>query len=214
MRLSLYFLFSLLITFLNVSPTNGEIMKLDDGTFEHETQSSTGMTTGSWLIFFKAARCPHCQKLLPHLERLSEDQDLYEQGIVLGSVDVLGNRGVSVRFGIRGFPTLVYLHQGRMYIYKGKSRTFDAVKKFVMGGYREEEGEVIPKPTTAMEHGMKIVKAIGLELFDAARGKQGPAGYAMIVMVGILMFLFFGFISLCFLPSTKQKDSWLKFHIL
>jgi len=207
MRVSVPLLFSILISFVTVSPTIGEISELSDATFEHETQASTGVTTGSWLIFFKAARCPHCQKLQPHLNRLSEDHDLFDRGIVLGSVDVLGNRGVSVRFGIRGFPTLVYLHEGRMYEYKGKKRTFDAVKEFVMGGFRLEEGKVIPKPTTALEHAGKIAKAVGLELFDAARGKQGPAGYAMIVMVGILMFLFLGFISLCFLPSTKKKYS-------
>lgn len=96
-----------------------------------------------------------------------------------------------------------------MYKYTGKKRTFDAVKEFVTGGYKEEgeEGEVIPRPTTALEHGLKIGKAVGLELWDAAQGKQGKAGFAMIVMVGVIMFLFFGALSLCFLPSKKTKET-------
>jgi len=93
-----------------------------------------------------------------------------------------------------------------MYSYGGKKRTFDDVKEFVMGGFRSEEGEIVPKVPTSMERTFKIGKAVGLELLDAAMGKQGPAGYAMLVMLGILLFLFLGFLSICFLPSKKRKD--------
>jgi thiol-disulfide isomerase/thioredoxin len=59
------------------------------------------MTTGSWFVFFKAARCPHCKRIAPEFEELSLDEELKELGIVFASVDVPSNRATSVRFGIR-----------------------------------------------------------------------------------------------------------------
>lgn len=52
-------------------------------------------------MFFKAAKCPHCKKMAPELEELSNDEELKELGIVFASVDVPSNRATSTRFGIR-----------------------------------------------------------------------------------------------------------------
>jgi len=194
--------------FLFLCPSNGEIMELTDETFEHETQASTGMTTGSWLLFFKAARCPHCKELEPVMTSLSEDEHIYENGIVIGSIDVLLNPEVSTRFGIRGFPTLVYIHRGRMHLFKGKTRDFDSLKRFVMGEFLNDgPGELVPKPQTSFGRALKTGNLVMLELIDGVKGKHGTVGYAVVVMVTLVMVLLLSMISICFLPAKKQKHT-------
>ena len=91
----------LVVCLFLISLCRAEVVELTDATFEHETQASTGMTTGSWFVFFKAARCRHCEHVAPQVETLSQDEELKELGIVFASVDVPNNRAISTRFGIR-----------------------------------------------------------------------------------------------------------------
>mmetsp|Transcript_6435 Transcript_6435/g.9424 ORF Transcript_6435/g.9424 Transcript_6435/m.9424 type:complete len:205 (+) Transcript_6435:147-761(+) len=189
-----------------LSSTNAEVVELNDATFEHQTQASTGMTTGSWLILFKATRCPHCAKLQPLYEELSQDEELLERGIVLGTVNIMESPTTANRFMIRGFPTLIYLHQKKLYRYTGK-RDLESMKQFVLGGFESVGGEDIPSPPSKTEYYIKMVKAIGLELRDAAMGKAGPVGYAILVLVGMLMAIFIAIISMFFLPAKKVKTN-------
>lgn len=161
------------------------------------------MTTGSWLIVFKAARCPHCAKLQPEFERLSDDEDMLERGVVLGEVNIMESPNTANRFMIRGSPTLLFLHKKKLYRYSGQ-RDFDSLKNFLMSGFEGAEAEEIPTPPSALEFYIKTAKAIGLELKDAAMGKAGMAGYAILMLVGMLVAIVFAIISL-FLPS-KQKN--------
>ena len=70
-----------------IAIANAEVVTLTDQTFEHQTQASTGATTGSWLVLFTVPNCASCETLKPILEELGNDEELYERGIVLGSVD-------------------------------------------------------------------------------------------------------------------------------
>ena len=203
-----YVFFLFLFGFMVKGGVNGEVVDLIDDNFEHETQASTGMTTGSWWVLFKADRCGHCQALMPHFEKLSVDAEDLFPSVVFATVDVPSNRGTTVRFGIRGFPTLIFLHQHKLYRYFGK-RTTEGMTQFiqsVMDGTTTEEGEPIPSPPTAWEQTVKIAKAAGLELYDAAMGKSGTVGYAIIGMLVILLLIFGGILSLFFLPARKVKS--------
>uniref|UniRef100_A0A7S4JBV4 Thioredoxin domain-containing protein n=1 Tax=Odontella aurita TaxID=265563 RepID=A0A7S4JBV4_9STRA len=145
-------------------------------------ESSTNL-----LLLFKANKCPHCQRMAPDYEKLSEDDDLKGNDVTLATIDVPSNRGSSIRFGIRGFPTLIYFHNGRIYRYSGK-RQFTPIKSFVMKGYENYgDGEEVPPKPTFLSQFVLIGKAVWAELYDAAQGKAGMVGYAMIVLMGILV---------------------------
>jgi thiol-disulfide isomerase/thioredoxin len=107
--------FWVLLTWSPLPPCNAEVVHLTDQTFEHQTQASTGGTTGSWLVLFGIPTCVTCRTLRPHLEELSHDADLYENGIVIGSVDCTESPIVCKRFGIGTLPTLLYLRRKVLY---------------------------------------------------------------------------------------------------
>lgn len=47
-------------------------IELTDTNFEHDTQASTGGTTGDWLVLFcEPNRFSHCSELIPMWEELS-----------------------------------------------------------------------------------------------------------------------------------------------
>ena len=46
--------------------------ELDDSNFEHDTQASTGSTTGDWFILFCGSKSKHCRTFHPMWQELYE----------------------------------------------------------------------------------------------------------------------------------------------
>lgn len=199
-------LYSLVLTACMIWSSKGEVVALNDESFEHQTQASTGMTTGSWLVLFKAQGCVHCNKLLPIFEKLSKDEEILERGFVLSTVDVMASPVTANRFIIRGFPTLRFLHKKQLFDYNGQ-RDYESLKSFLLGGFEKEVAKTIPPPPSTVEYYLKLFQAIGLELLDAAMGKSGATGYAIIALVGMLMAIFGFIISMFFMPAKKMKEN-------
>jgi len=88
------------------------VMSLTDETFEHQTQASTGQTTGSWLVWFYEDEDDAVEGDFPSVDEWLEDH------IVLGAVDVAA-KGAKVknRFAINKLPAFVFFHKGSMYRY-------------------------------------------------------------------------------------------------
>mmetsp|Transcript_2408 Transcript_2408/g.3578 ORF Transcript_2408/g.3578 Transcript_2408/m.3578 type:complete len:209 (+) Transcript_2408:126-752(+) len=190
--------------FIVTSTVSGvPVTTLTDSNFELETQAISISNEKTWLILFKADNCPHCQAAMPEFNKLSEDEELDEANILLGTVNVPTNRKVSSRFLIRGFPTVILVRKGKYYKYTGK-RKYAPMKKFVMKEFWIDEGVIIPPTPTALKEAYLLSKAVGLELWDAATGKNGMVGVIMVVMIGIFVFLFVGLLLFCFYP-VKQK---------
>ena len=61
-------------------------------------------------------------------------------------------------------------------------------------------------PPSKVEFYMKMFKVTGMELADAARGNNGPAGYTILLLVGMLFFKFIAIISMFFLPETTPAS--------
>lgn len=184
---------------------NAEVVNLNDQTFEHQTQASTGATTGSWLVLFGIPNCDACEQLKPLLVELGSDEELYENGVVLGSVDCLESSGVCHRFSISSLPVVIYLHNKRLYRYPrdeefGSLPAVDDLKAFALRDFAQKsEAEVIPDPPSPLEAFMKPIMAIY---------KQNPlAGYAIFGMAGMMAFTTLLLLVVLVKGSGKSSDT-------
>ena len=49
------------------------VKNLTDENFEHDTQATSGSTTGNFFILFYAPWCGHCKSVKPKLESFAEE---------------------------------------------------------------------------------------------------------------------------------------------
>ena len=63
------------------------------------------------LVDFWAAWCGPCLMIAPAIEELSKE---YEGKAVIGKVDVDQNPEISMQFGIRSIPTLLFFKDGKV----------------------------------------------------------------------------------------------------
>jgi thiol-disulfide isomerase/thioredoxin len=161
--LSTHHLLSALVCLLViVGRVRPEVVTLNDDSFEHQTQASTGATTGSWLILMQTPTgCSACSALKPVLEELGQDETLYEHGIVLGTVDVNESPVTAMRFGIQTVPSLLYLHKKKLYRFPvDVERSVESMKEFVLEHYGKSPAEDIPLPPAAVDHLLDIWKKL------------------------------------------------------
>lgn len=166
-------------------------------------QASTGMTTGSWFVLFKAAQCVHCAKVTPIFEQLGEDDELSEKGIVLATMDVPSNRRTSARFDIRGFPVMLYFHRGHIYKFKGK-RSIEAFKKFLLHDVDKMMGGPIPPPLSSLEVTFREMSTAAQDFYDMSVGRGGVVGMAVSALSVMFILLLATLVGMCFLPSSKS----------
>ncbi|KAF4658863.1 hypothetical protein FOL47_007800 [Perkinsus chesapeaki] len=127
---------------------------LTDESFEHDTQASTGSTTGPWFVMFYAPWCGHCQKLLPTWEDLADE--MFGQ-VNVAAVDVTANTEIGSRFTIKRLPTLYLINHGKMYRYGGP-RTLEALMEFASSPevytVKAAESQDVPKPPSGLKRAM------------------------------------------------------------
>jgi len=159
----------------------GKVRVLDSTNFEHDTQASTGMTTGDWFVEFYAPWCGHCKKLTPIWDRLAET---LKKKVTIAKVDVTKNRILGKRFGIQGFPTLIFFSKGKMYKYRGM-RTVEKLKEFAMGGHKKLEPlDIPPEPSAWVGLAFWIIqKYTKLNDVHPALGLLGLAGLGLLLAV-------------------------------
>ena len=63
------------------------------------------------MIDFWAEWCGPCRMLTPVVKELSEE---YSGRVVVGKVDVDSNPGISMKYGIRNIPTLLFFKNGEV----------------------------------------------------------------------------------------------------
>ncbi|KDO24271.1 hypothetical protein SPRG_09907 [Saprolegnia parasitica CBS 223.65] len=115
-----------------------------------------------WLVKFYAPWCGHCKQLAPTYDALS--QDLHGQ-VHIAKVDVTEHEAIGERFGIQGFPTLVFFKDGKMYEYAG-ARSLDALTTFVTTGYTEKAGDPIPMADGGISEDDSAVVKLTTATFD------------------------------------------------
>lgn len=63
------------------------------------------------LLDFGAAWCGPCRTIAPLVDELSKE---YEGRAVVGKIDVDSNPNVSVKYGVRNLPTILYFKNGEV----------------------------------------------------------------------------------------------------
>lgn len=78
------------------------------------------------LVDFWAEWCGPCRMVGPFVEEIAKD---YEGRAIVGKVNVDNNPGISMQFGIRNIPALLYFKNGQVV-----DKQIGAVQKSVLAG--------------------------------------------------------------------------------
>ena len=163
------------------------VVTLNDKTFEHETQASTGQTTGSWLIWF------HRRMDDSQIVGTVPDEEFWaEHHTIVGAVDVSRSELTKNRFKIRKAPALIYIHKGKVYRYPKEADypfSWDTIKMFVAEDYANVEAEDVPEPTTYMIAAIAFVKQC-VEEGETFFGLMGSF-FALLAVAAVVNQLFF-----------------------
>ncbi|GLH07390.1 Thioredoxin domain-containing protein 5 homolog [Gryllus bimaculatus] len=117
-------------------PVNG-LIELTEETFEDHIRE------GKHFVKFYAPWCGHCQKLAPTWDDLARSFE-YDTTVTIAKVDCTVHRSVCNTFDIVGYPTLLWIEDGKkLQKYQGQ-RTLEDLKSFV-------SRMLTPSDTTATE---------------------------------------------------------------
>ncbi len=126
-------LLALLLCALATTLVSAEVLDL---TRSADFDKHVGKAKGAFVKFY-APWCGHCKTLAPTWETLGQSYDKNNKKLLIAEVDADKNRELGQKFGIKGFPTLMWIPAGaganapeKAETYKG-GRTLDALSAFV-----------------------------------------------------------------------------------
>lgn len=125
------------------------VVDLNDDSFEHLTQVSTGATTGDWFVFFYRDDCKVCMKFRAQWEYIASQ---LKGRTNLAKIDIL-NDGIStgIRFDIAQVPTFIFFRQGKMYHYDIANLESKALQDFASGWYKNVHAKNVPVPKSPFD---------------------------------------------------------------
>lgn len=120
---------------LNAAEVNEEdVITLSTHTIDQQ------IAQGIWMIEFYAPWCGHCKSLKPVW---AEFATASKGKVNVAKVDCTVDRDLATRFGIRGFPTIKLLRDGKMYDFNQR-RTVNDFSTFAEKTYLDVEPREIP----------------------------------------------------------------------
>ncbi|XP_046397334.1 thioredoxin domain-containing protein 5 homolog [Ischnura elegans] len=96
------------------------------------TEDSFGqhVKSGKHFIKFFAPWCGHCQRLAPTWDKLAESLS-HDEGVSISKVDCTEHRSVCEDFEVKGYPTMLWIEDGKKVEKYTGSRTHEDLKDFV-----------------------------------------------------------------------------------
>lgn len=172
------------------------VAALTDITFEHQTQASTGQTTGSWLVWFHDSSSEKKDIDGPAFYgEVPTEEEWLEDHVVLGSVEVTqAGPQTAARFGIAPIstPFFLFLHKGSMYRYdKPSSYVWKDIREFCRDPDQTHRGQPIPPPPSLLDdmlqhvqedptYALSLIGLVGMSIVGIifGRGKRTDADAA------------------------------------
>jgi hypothetical protein len=155
------------------------VVALTDATFEHETQASTGQTTGSWLVWFYSSNNGQDSVELSGTFPTPEEWSELYTVVAAMNVDADG-RDTANRLQVKSFPSFVLIHKGKMYEYPKESAdgySWDSIAAFCKNPDAVSQPQDIPVPPT---------------WFDILRAKVAEDPTNMMLFGGVVIVLVLG----------------------
>lgn len=88
-------------------------LEFDATTFQHALRDST---RPFWLIKFYAPYCQHCVRMAPVLGKVAKKVGAT---MAIGKVDCIRFKPICNRYGVKAYPTLIYVRNGEVFNYEG-----------------------------------------------------------------------------------------------
>nr|XP_009860835.1 thioredoxin domain-containing protein isoform X2 [Ciona intestinalis] len=123
------------------------IPELTEETFEHLTQSSTGATTGDWLVMFADGKRPDCMK--PNLPDIGTAAVRLRRRKNVAIFDTSSNSSTVYRFGMNPVGhcvKILFFHRTDLYHYKSEDLSSTSLVNFMLEGYTKQEPLTVPPP--------------------------------------------------------------------
>lgn len=159
------------------------VKELNDETFEHLTQASTGATTGDWLVMFYKQSCVTSQRLQALWEAVGA---ALRNRINVARVDKGGAGAVTGRrFGITETPAFILFRHGKMFRYELDSVTVSNFIDFATDFYRNSKATGIPPPKSPFDDFTEMVVDKMKENPQVV--KLGSIITSILVLLGILI---------------------------
>lgn len=166
------------------------VKELDDSSFEHLTQASSGATTGDWLVQFYDNTCVDCNRLTATWETVGAK---LKTRMNVARVN-RGTKGIDTakRFKVQQVPEFILLRQGKFYRYNLKKYDVETFVGFATSWYNRVAAEKVIAPSTPFENIVELVvlKLKAMPKFTNINDNPFP----LIVLVSIVFLPLFIFL--------------------
>lgn len=139
-----------------------------------DTTFKASVVRGRHFVKFYAPWCGHCQRLAPAWEALAHSFE-HDKSVTIGKVDCTQYQSICTQYEVKGYPTLLWIVDGKKVEKYAGDRSHEDLKKFVVtmmgredqeGGQKEQRDEPQPPVVVltsenfenAVEKGTSMVK--------------------------------------------------------
>lgn len=125
------------------------VKTLNDDTFEHLTQASSGATTGDWFIMFYATDDVNSLRMGARWETVGAK---LKHSINVARVDkYTGGTATAKRFNVVNVPEFIFFRHGKMYRYQIPKYDVNSLVAFAKDWYKNAHAEKVPVPQTPFD---------------------------------------------------------------